>query len=164
MSNKSSALLPRLEIIIMVIFFLAFTFWAVSRCNATKEKYRQEAAAAEEVTVAEQAAVAAVDSTEEKESPPTSVPSVDRGTPLYVTIDGLNMRSEPTLKSEIILRLALYEEVYFQNEVTPFRDSISLGGVMAYEPWVKIKHRKGRVGWVYGAGVHYYKMKLPGVR
>lgn len=165
MSNKSAAFLPKLEIIIMVVFFLAFTFWAISRCNATREKYRQEAeaASAEEMTEAEQAALAAVDSIEE-EAPVEPVGAVDRGTPLFVTIDGLNMRAEPTLNSGIILRLDLYEEVYFQNEVTSFRDSISLGGIMAYEPWVKIKHRKGRVGWVYGAGVHYYKMKLPGVR
>ena len=149
----------------MMVFFLAFTFWAISRCNATKEKYRQEAEAAvtDQITAAEQAAVLAIDSTEQEEAPPPTA-SRDRGTPLYVTIDGLNMRTEPTLNSEVILKLDLYEEVYFQNEVTPFRDSISLGNVMAYEPWVKVKHRKGREGWVYGAGVHYYKMKLQGLR
>lgn len=160
--KKKPFLLPRVEIAIMGFFFLIFTFWAVNRCNATKEAYRRQALL-EEQTQAEEAAAARppvqnTDSAEAEETVPLST-STQRITPLYVTIDGLNLRTEPTLSSPVILKLDLYEEVYFLNEVTPFKDSISLGDGVAYEPWIKVRHRKGRSGWVYGAGVHYYKMK-----
>lgn len=161
MSEKKPSLLPRIEIMIMSLFFLIFIFWAVNRCNDTKEAYRRQALLEEEARAAEAAAQpapeAAVDSTEAAASPPPA-PN-ERVTPLYVTIDGLNMRTEPTLSSPVILQLSLYEEVYFLNEVTAFKDSISLGDEVAYEPWIKVRHRKGRSGWVYGAGVHYYKVK-----
>jgi len=162
MSKKKPSLLPRIEIFIMSAFFAIFAFWAVNRCNATKEAYRQQAlleeAALTEEAVLGVAAEAAVDSAEVQEKP--SAPrKIERITPLYVTIEGLNMRTEPKLSSPVILQLELYEEVYFLNEVTTFKDSISLGGRVAFEPWVKVRHRKGRSGWVYGAGVHYYKVK-----
>lgn len=161
MSEKKTSLLPRIEIVIMSLFFLIFIFWAVNRCNDTKEAYRRQALLEEEARASEAATrpapEVAADSTEVKEAPLAA--SNERVTPLYVTIEGLNMRTEPTLSSPVILQLSLYEEVYFLNEVTPFKDSISLGDEVAYEPWIKVRHRKGRSGWVYGAGVHYYKIK-----
>jgi hypothetical protein len=167
MSEKGGSILPKIEIVIMLIFFLSFSIWAMSRCNATREKYRmeeaQEESAAGSTLEGTPVVEAPADSTRPPE-PPVSAPPEQFGAPLYVTIDGLNMREEPTLKSPVILSLDLYEQVYFMNEVTPFKDSISLGKITAYEPWVKIRHRKGRTGWVYGAGVHYYKMKYPGVQ
>ena len=33
------------------------------------------------------------------------------------------------------------------------------GYEIADEPWVKVQHKRGRIGWVYGAGVNYYKKK-----
>lgn len=82
-------------------------------------------------------------------------------TPLYVTIDGLNMRSAPHLDSAVIVKLQLHEAVEFMNEVTDSTQAINLGKAIANEPWIKVRHKKGHTGWVYGAGVHYYKMKNP---
>jgi len=59
--------------------------------------------------------------------------------------------------------LVLYEEVHFLNEITPFTEKISLGTSVADEPWVKVKTKRGGEGWVYGAGVYYYKRKYPGM-
>ena len=84
---------------------------------------------------------------------------VIRVTPLFVTIDGLNLRRGPSLDSAIIMKLPLNEQVGFMNEVTDSTSQISLGAEIANEPWVKVRHKGGRVGWVYGAGVHYYKRK-----
>ena len=84
---------------------------------------------------------------------------VIRVTPLFVTIDGLNLRRGPSLDSAIIMKLPLNEQVGFMNEVTDSTSQISLGTEIANEPWVKVRHKGGRVGWVYGAGVHYYKRK-----
>ena len=49
------------------------------------------------------------------------------------------------------------------NEVTDSTFQINLGKEVADEPWVKVRSKKGHVGWVYGAGVDYYKYKRPGV-
>lgn len=84
-------------------------------------------------------------------------------TKLYVTFEGLNVRSGPGLKYRKVDRLALYEEVEFLNEVTDSAYTINLGQVEPTEPWVKIKTPEGKEGWVFGAGVDYYKRKLQGV-
>lgn len=87
----------------------------------------------------------------------------ERKTPLYVTIQGLALRGAPNLNGKIIDRLELYEEVNFLHEVTDSLYSIKLGNITPTEPWVRVKSQKGREGWVYGAGVDFYKRKLKGV-
>jgi hypothetical protein len=73
------------------------------------------------------------------------------------------MRKEPGLKSETVAKLDLYEQVYFMNEKTDYTQEINLGKEMATDYWVKVKTKSGKVGWVFGAGVHYYKQKRKGV-
>ena len=84
-------------------------------------------------------------------------------TPLYVTFEGLNVRSGPGLNYGKVDRLKLYDEVIFLNEITDSTFQINLGQVTPDEPWVKIKTPSGKEGWVYGAGVEYFKKKLEGV-
>ena len=81
---------------------------------------------------------------------------------LYVVIEGLKMRRSPDLDAETIDALNLFEEVYFLDEVTDFTQEINLGKQVVNEPWVRIQTKQGRAGWVYGAGVNYYKKKHPG--
>lgn len=165
MAKKSPSFLIRVEMLIAIIFFLVFSIWSVRKCNATKERYRQQAEQeVEEERTDSLEAVAKTKPPVDTAAAPAKAPVLGEGlTPLYVTIDGLNMRAEPNLNSPVIVQMKLYEVVYFMNEVTSFKDSINLGKVIAFEPWVKVKHRKGRVGWVYGAGVSYYKTKQEGV-
>lgn len=87
----------------------------------------------------------------------------ERSTPLFVTIEGLALREGPGLNKTIISRLKLYEEVSFMDEVTDSLYSIKLGNTTPTEPWIKVRSHKGRMGWVYGAGVDFYKRKLEGV-
>lgn len=82
---------------------------------------------------------------------------------LYVTIDGLKMRKTPSLKGEVVEKLELYEPVSFLNKKSEKTEEISLGYEKVTDHWVKIKSRSGKEGWVFGAGVHYYKMKRKGV-
>jgi hypothetical protein len=82
---------------------------------------------------------------------------------LFVTIDGLKMRKEAGLKGDLVAKLDLYEQVYFLNQKTEWTQEISLGKENVTDHWVKIKTKSGKVGWVFGAGVHYYKMKRKGV-
>lgn len=96
------------------------------------------------------------------QAPQTQV-VLEKTTPLYVTFDGLNVRSGPGLNYGKIDRLKLYDEVQFLNETTDSTFEINLGQITPNEPWVKIKTPSGKEGWVYGAGVEYFKKKLKGV-
>lgn len=82
---------------------------------------------------------------------------------LYVTIDGLKVRKEPGLKGEPVTQLKLYEPVTFLNKKTEWTQEISLGYEKVTDHWVKVRTQSGKEGWVFGAGVHYYKMKRQGV-
>ncbi len=82
---------------------------------------------------------------------------------LYVVIDGLNVRAEPNLKGKSYGKLKLHDQVYFLGKVTEDTQKLSLGTEEANEPWVKIRTKRNTVGWVYGAGVSYYKTKRKGV-
>jgi hypothetical protein len=82
---------------------------------------------------------------------------------LFVTIDGLKMRKEAGLKGDLVAKLDLYEQVYFLNQKTEWTQEISLGKENVTDHWVKVKTKSGKIGWVFGAGVHYYKMKRKGV-
>lgn len=90
-------------------------------------------------------------------------PVVRKETVLYSTIDGLNVRVKPELGTAVIGRLGLYEPVTFMGEVTDSTYRISLGTITPNAPWVKVRMKNGKLGWVYGAGVDYYKYRLEGV-
>ncbi|MBI1226299.1 MAG: hypothetical protein GC192_13780 [Bacteroidetes bacterium] len=89
--------------------------------------------------------------------------SSSSGSRLYVTIDKLKLRKTPGLKGELLGELKLFDEVYYMNEVTDSTYEVNLGKEKANEPYVKVKTKRGTVGWVYGAGVHYVKKKRSGV-
>lgn len=97
--------------------------------------------------------------------PATTPPpaSTSKYATLYVSIDGLKVRKEPGLKSETVAKLALYEPVTFLNQKTDWTQEISLGYEKVTDHWVKVRTQSGKEGWVFGAGVHYYKMKRQGV-
>ncbi len=178
MSKKKKGMLPSLEIIIILVFFLSFIIWAVSKCGATKNKFAAEDNQEEESTDTEANTDSIYFSMPQplppKEEPiETSTSTTTSGNQtiqteivsrLYITIDGLNMRTGPHLDSTVIEQLTLFDEVYFTGEYTDSTQQISLGKVMADEPWVKVKSKRGRIGWVYGAGVDYKKKKREGVQ
>lgn len=99
-------------------------------------------------------------------APKTAAPAASaesKYSTLFVTIDGLKMRKEPNLKGAVVTKLELYEPVYFLNQKTEKIEEISLGYEKVKDHWVKIRTKSGKEGWVFGAGVHYYKMKRKGV-
>ncbi len=93
---------------------------------------------------------------------PATQTIVKNQTTLYVTIDQLKLRKEPGLKSETIAQLDLYEQVYYLDEKSDYTQEINLGTELVTDYWVKVKTKSGKVGWVFGAGVHYYKQKRKG--
>lgn len=95
--------------------------------------------------------------------PATSSSPGTGSTTLFVSIDGLKVRKEPGLKGEAVAELKLYEPVTFLNKKTEWTQEISLGYEKVTDHWVKVRTQSGKEGWVFGAGVHYYKMKRQGV-
>jgi cytoskeletal protein RodZ len=84
-------------------------------------------------------------------------------TTLYVSIDGLKMRKTPGLKGELVTKLTLYEPVSFLNKKSEKQEEISLGQEKVTDYWVKVRTKSGKEGWVFGAGVHFFKTKRKGV-
>lgn len=169
MSEKKPGLLPKLEILVIGIFFIGFLMWAVSKCSDTQRRYRERAAfdAAEQAR-ADSLEKAATDilplDTTIRPINPAPEKEKARVPVLYVTIKGLNMRSGPGLSHRIVSRLELYEELEFLGEVSDSTEEIKLGeNLITNEPWVKVQTSKGQSGWVYGAGVDFYKHELEGV-
>ena len=94
---------------------------------------------------------------------PTTASTTKSATTLYVSIDGLKVRKEPGLKGETLEQLPLYTPVTFLNQKTEWTQEISLGYEKVTDHWVKIRTATGKVGWEFGAGLHYYKTKRTGV-
>lgn len=180
MAKKKVSWLPKFEVLIILVFFMSFIVWAVSQCNETKALYQED----EPETTSEDASIESTNipdslttsltnttlpnntTTTPQNTPPppaTTARPLNNFAPLFVTIDGLNMRTGPSLDSGIVVKLKLFEQVNFMGEVTDSTEQINLGYETADEPWVKVQHKRGKVGWVYGAGVNYYKKKRGGV-
>ena len=195
---------PKIETLIIFVFFGCVALWAVSKCSAKRADFVRTARDSDEeerpvrrdtVVVqqpAQQPAPPHVNTQNPTPQPPvttapvSSTPAPQPGNKpsrpalsnqpsqaapsasasssmLYATIDGLKVRKEPGLKGETIAKLALYEPVTFLNKKTDWTQEISLGYEKVTDHWVKIRTQSGKEGWVFGAGVHYYKMKRQGV-
>ena len=168
-------LLSKIEYIVIAIFAIIFLMWAISKCSSHKEQAQDEAAvqakedslanaAKQPATATPQPAIA--DTSKTATLPTATQPAKTQelqGSKLYVTIDKLKLRKTPGLKGELLGELKLFDEVYYQDEVTDSTFEVNLGKELANEPYVKVKTKRGTVGWVYGAGVHYVKKKRSGV-
>ena len=205
--------LPKVETLIIFVFFGCVALWAVSKCSAKRSDFvrkvqdigddedrpvRRDTIVVQQPPAQQPIVQQPVNTQSPAPSPPAQQPAasipVPAGSPtqqpgskparpslsnqqptttnppantksstLYVTIDGLKVRKEPGLKGETIAKLALYEPVTFLNKKTEWTQEISLGYEKVTDHWVKIRTQSGKEGWVFGAGVHYYKMKRQGV-
>ena len=179
MTKKKTGFLPKIEVLIILVFFASFMAWAISKCDDTKKSFQDDpmeetASTTDGTPTTDSLSALATDPT--TISPNDDAPQLSANTPsvgqptvsqqaryskLYITIDGLKMRTGPSLDSTVILQMKLFEQVDFLNEFTDSTYQINLGYEMADEPWFKIQHR-GKTGWVYGAGVNFYKKKREG--
>jgi hypothetical protein len=80
--------------------------------------------------------------------------------PLYIIVDSLKLRAKPKLDSNFIRYLEYDELVYDMGEQTDMTQTIRYSAdEVRTEPWVKIRTEKGEVGWVFGAGIGFYRKK-----
>jgi hypothetical protein len=162
-------LLPGIETIIIGAFVISIFVVILQRCDSAQEEYAQEAVQLDTMaTIAEPKRenfltpppVESETATNSATNVPTN--TIPARLTLYITIDKINMRQEPNITSRVIRQLDLYEKVYYENETTEKRKEIDWGdGVITNEPWVKVRTLKDELGWVYGAGVHFYQRKFP---
>ena len=175
--------------ILMSLVTLIFLFWAMKQCDSGADNYemvaeekaresyldsirRVEDQAARQAEIDLEAEARAKAMVRARTQPmlgdstlyvsPEQV-VVQKVTPLYSTINGLNVRSGPSLKNGVLARLPLFAEVEFTGEVTDSLYEIDLGEITPTAPWVQVKLPDGKVGWAYGAGLSYYKFELKGV-
>ncbi len=172
----TTKLLPKMEVLFVVVLFLCFFAWALAKCSTTPS---QNVVADDMEDIISPAAADNPDSPsydlgeEEDEPDPTLIPPeptgnvevVDRNdgmsrksyTPLFVTLQDLKIRKGPSRDSAIVTILNLHEEVMFLEKRTNFREKISNGAEIMDEPWIYVQSKKGHKGWVYGGGVHFFK-------
>ena len=172
MEKNAKGLLPKVEIVIVAIFALSFLVWIIPKCGSDRPKTETEPEILQQTDTTQENTPPTTNALQDSiaarraRTQPPVVTTPNKPEPqysrLYIIIDGLNLRTEPGLKSSVLTKLPLFEEVYFLNEVTDSTTELSLGYEKANEPWVKVRTKKGREGWVYGAGVSYYKKKRSG--
>jgi len=207
--------IPKVESLIITVFFLCIALWAISKCSSRRSQITQsvrdaidpedrpvkrdtvyvpqtlapqpqaqpQSAPAQPQTFTAPGGKAGLPKLQNQPAPsaepvqapgnsPTPSNQPANTTPgntapkystLFVTIDGLKMRKEPNLKGALVTKLDLYEQVYFLNKKSEKPEEISLGYEKVTDYWVKVRTKSGKEGWVFGAGVHYYKMKRKGV-
>ena len=156
--KKKKGLLPKTELIILIVLLGFFVLWSLKQCsNSIKPEEENEPVLSQE------------DQSDSVDNQPIiselrvdTFEIVKEVTALYVNINKLKLRSSPNLKSEVLEELELGSKVMFAGEVTDSLYTINLGKIEVTEPYVKVKTWKGLEGWVYGAGVNYYKKKVEG--
>lgn len=166
--------LPGIETLIFFTFIGCVVVWGISTCTdrrsetARTVREMEDSEPAPTTTVQDKSVNAPDESASKpKEQPkpdpaPTKTPPATdaaAGVPLFVTIDGLKLRKEPGLKGEAIEQLKLNEQVTFLNQKTDWSQEINMDGEKVTDYWVKVRTASGKTGWVFGAGLHYYKMK-----
>lgn len=155
--KKKKGLLPKTELIILIVLLGFFVLWSLKQCSNSIKPIEETPVLSQE------------DQSDSVENQPiTSELRVDtfeivkEVTALYVNINKLKLRSSPNLKSEVLEELEIGSKVMFAGEVTDSLYTFNLGKKEVTEPYVKVKTWKGLEGWVYGAGVDYYKKKVEG--
>ena len=83
--------------------------------------------------------------------------TVTQPTPLFIWVDKLKLRSEPSLSGTLLTELPLNTQVSFLNETSTFKQKITLDNIEYDERWLKVKTSTGQIGWVYGGGIRLYQ-------
>lgn len=177
--------LPKVEVLMIFIFFGCVAIWAVTKCNSRRAVSSSRTRVSEEedrparrdtvYMTPGSAAAAQQPAPTPKPTQPVSIKGPEKasnptqpvaGTPsatssasniLYCTVEGLNVRSEPNVRGATVATLKKHEPVSFLNKKTDFTEELNLGSGKVTDHWVKVKTKDGKIGWVFGAGVHYYK-------
>ena len=80
------------------------------------------------------------------------LPNFENNSILYVWLDNLRVREKPDLSLKIIDYLQFADEVEYLNEMSTTKSKVTIRGNTYNAPWIKIKTKSGKIGWVYSIG------------
>ncbi|WCL81880.1 SH3 domain-containing protein [Saprospira sp. CCB-QB6] len=141
------AVLRPIELVSGGLLIGSLLLYGVSRCSRTEELPSPEVVAVDSAAVLQPAAPQAA------------------AVKYYVVLDSLKFRTGPYLDSTLIRILPHGEELISLNKVTDFEQGLRVSvDEFTREPWVKVRDKNGREGWVYGAGIRPYRKNKPAPR
>ena len=82
---------------------------------------------------------------------------------LYVIIDSFKLRKSPDIRDSIIAFLRIGQEVVDLGKRTNKQETFKIkqGLPPKTAPWVKVRTKGGKEGWVFAAGLEFYKSQNP---
>jgi len=80
------------------------------------------------------------------------LPNFKKNSTLFVWLNNLRVRETPNLSSEVIDLLQFADEVVYLNQISNIKSKITISGKTYNAPWIKIKTKDGKIGWVYSVG------------
>lgn len=144
--NSTKFTLRPIEAIGIGLFVFAVLVYSFNKCNRSPARNANNASTTATLPALADSAALAM--------------SASNLRPLYVVIDSLKLRPRPQLDTAFIRYLYIDELVYDMGEQTNYTQTIRYSADdVRTEPWVKIRTKKGDIGWVFGAGVNFYRKK-----
>lgn len=165
--QPSKGKLNNMELLGVAMFCIAFLLYGIGKCGkeTPAENPDNRPVVTEEVVDSSSAARTTNEngssfSSEENNRVrelPISRDTVAVGTrKLYVIADSLRLRKEPNLSGEVITYLSYGEEVKDLGEHTVLEKLRVSVDEVRMAPWIKIKTKKGKIGWTFGAYLQFY--------
>ncbi|MEO1262002.1 MAG: SH3 domain-containing protein [Bacteroidota bacterium] len=84
---------------------------------------------------------------------PESMATLTQNEKVYAWVDRLNIRSSPNTSGKVIANVTEQEALEFTGEKSKEIEEIVLRGVVYDEPWLMVKTKDGKEGWVFGGAV-----------
>lgn len=158
--------LNNMELVAIGFFCIAFLLYGISKCS----KAEPTASANNQPVVTEEvidssAIATTIDSTENNGSSFTGEEQVVQepirneqtgNRKLYVLTDSLRLRKEPSLGGGLITYLNYGEEVMDLGEHSVLEKLRISPDEVRTAPWIKVKTKKGKIGWAFGAYLQFY--------
>ncbi|MCH2045366.1 MAG: SH3 domain-containing protein [Saprospiraceae bacterium] len=162
--QKKGGLRP-VELIAITCFCIAGLLFAVSKCGGgnTNENTVNNNAANPTSTNNSLPATPIPNKDTVMYTQGSEVPLREKTSFLYVVIDSFKLRKGPDIRDTIIEYLRIGQEVIDLKQRTDKEETFKIkqGLRPKTAPWVKVKTKSGNEGWVFAAGLEFYKSKDP---
>ena len=90
-------------------------------------------------------------------NPEGGAAETSNGVTFYTVVPDVKIRAKPGLDSKILGKIPKDMAVTYLNVRTDKTQKLTIDNIPHDEPWLKIRTKKGTIGWVYGGTVRGYK-------